>query len=327
MRGSMGRDTSHVINLAPESLIQQAIAAQAASGRAGDAQAFLNRTVPNPLAGLVPGTLGAATVTIANASLPFPQFTGVSGLLGNRDSNYHSLQAKAEKRLSGDLSMLLAYTFSKGIDNAVNVNYNGNERPNAGNWQNVYNLSDARGVSSYDRTHIFAGSVVYALPFGRGKRFVESGWLSHLAGGFQLTSILSAQSGWPLAITQTAASGVSGAPRPDALGDPEQLSKAIRGTVNANGTVQWIDSKAYAAVNGRFGTAPIRDSRLRGPKFWQLDIGLQRDFHITEQVYFRFRAESFNALNHTNLAVPEQNINSPALMALSVAPFSPQSRR
>ncbi len=223
--------------------------------------------------------------------------------------------------------MLLAYTFSKGIDNAVNVNYNGNERPNAGNWQNVYNLSDARGVSSYDRTHIFAGSVVYALPFGRGKRFVESGWLSHLAGGFQLTSILSAQSGWPLAITQTAASGVSGAPRPDALGDPEQLSKAIRGTVNANGTVQWIDSKAYAAVNGRFGTAPIRDSRLRGPKFWQLDIGLQRDFHITEQVYFRFRAESFNALNHTNLAVPEQNINSPALMALSVAPFSPQSRR
>src|SRR5262249_45929185 len=59
-------------NLAPQSVIQQAIDAQtAAGGRAGVAQTFLNQSVPNAVAGLVPGTLGAATRTLISAATPY----------------------------------------------------------------------------------------------------------------------------------------------------------------------------------------------------------------------------------------------------------------
>jgi len=306
------------INLPQESLIGQAIAAQQASGRAGDAQTFLNQTIQNPLAGLVPGTLGAATITRANTSTVFPQYGAISALQNNRDSIYHSLQSKLEKRLSPDLNFLLAYTFSKGIGNVVENNYNSNERPNQGASQNPYNLRDARGVISYDRTHLFSGAAVYSLPFGKGRRWLNSGFLSHVVGDFQLTSILLIQSGVPLAITQSDANGLGlGGARPDVVGDPREVSASTRGTDNPNGTVQWIDRNAYRVVNGRFGTAPVRDSRLRGPGFFQLDFGMQRDFHFTERVFLRFRAEAFNALNHTNYTLPEQNLNSPAFGQIS----------
>lgn len=101
--------------------------------------------------------------------------------------------------------------------------------------------------------------------------------------------------------------GIGGG-RPDLIGDPT----IGRSTINSNGSVQWINRAAYQLVNGRFGSSPMRDSQLRAPAYYQLDLGLQRDFHFTEKVYLRFRAESFNALNHTNLGVPEQNLNSPA---------------
>lgn len=302
------------INLPARSLVDQAIAVQAASGTAGSAQAFLNQNIANPLAGRVPGTLGATNITRAGASAPFPQYVGVTVALNSRDSIYHSVQAKLEKRLSQDLSFLVSYTFSKEIDNAVSANFNSNESSNVGNVQNPYDLRDARAVGNFDRSHIFAANLVYSLPFGGGKRFLNSGWARRLVGGFQITNVLSMWSGVPLAVTQSNANGLGvGGARPDIVGDPA----AGRGTINSNGTIQWISPSAYGVVNGRFGTSPIRDAHLRGPNFYQLDLGVQRDFHITEAVLLRFRAESFNVLNHTNLGLPEQNINSPAFGQIS----------
>lgn len=298
------------INPPSQALIEQAISIQQASGVSGSAQAFLNQTIPNPLAGRVPSTFGAATITRVNASRPFPQYGTISSYQNSRDSIYHSLQSKLEKRLSNDLNFLLAYTFSKEIDNAISST---TADRNIGTEQNLFDLRDARGVGSFDRTHNFAGSMVYSLPFGKGRRFLDSGALSRFVGGFQLTGILTMQSGIPVAVSQSEANGLGlGAARPDAVGDVEQLSRAVRGTINPNGSVQWIARDAYRVANGRFGTAPIRDSRLRGPSFYQLDFGLQRDFNFSERTFVRFRAEAFNVLNHTNLGFPEQNINSPA---------------
>lgn len=303
------------INRPPFELIEQAIAAQRASGAAGAAQAFLNTNITNPLAGRVPGTLGAANITRFNAAKPYPQFASTTVALNNRDSIYHSLQAKLERRLTGDLSLLLAYTLSKQIDNAQSANFNSAESSNVGNAQNPYNLGDARAVGNLDRTHLFAGNIVYALPFGKGKRWVNEGWGGRLLGGFQLTSIISIWSGQALAITQSDANGLGlGGGRPDLIGNPA----GGRGANNSNGSVQWINRAAYQLVNGRFGTAPIRDPRLRGPNFYQLDLGLQRDLNFSDRFQLRFRAESFNALNQTNLGLPEQNLNSPAFGQINI---------
>ena len=306
------------LNQAPESLIQQAIDVQAASGRPGDAQAFLNRQVPNPVAGLVPGTLGAPTRTLGSSLVQYPHFAAVNLRLNDRDSIYHSLQAKLERRLSSDLTFLLSYTFSKLIDNAVENNYSGSELSSTGVLQNPYNLRDSRATGNFDKPHVFQGSMVYALPFGKGKALASSGIAAALLGGFRLNTIVTIYTGTPLGITQTEANGLGvGGGRPDVNGDPKSASDSVRGQVNSNGTVQWISSRSFAVVNGRYGTAPIRFSQLRGPNFSQIDLGIQRDFRVREGMVFRLSAEAFNALNHTNFATPEQNVSSPAFGQVS----------
>lgn len=301
------------LNITSSSLIEEAIGRQAATGVTGSALAYLNERVPNPLVGRVPGTLGGATLTRQQAAAPLPQFAGVSALMGERDSIYHSLQASLQRRLSGGLNLLVAYTWAKLIDNLPNAfTVGGGPDANSGTEQNPYRLRDARAVSALDRTHVLSATSVYELPFGRGKRFASSGLASALFGGFQVNTVLNAYTGTPLAIFQSGANGLSvGGARPDAVRDTLAASESVRRRVAANGNLVWMPASAYSLVNGRFGSAPIRDGRLRGPGFWQIDLGIQREFRIVESLRLQFRAEAFNSLNRTQLVNPDQNLNSP----------------
>jgi hypothetical protein len=292
------------INQPDESLINSAIAMEAASGKAGDASSYLNTAVTNPLAGKVPGTLGNAKVTREVASKAFPQFSNVTVLLGNRDSIYHSLQATLTRRLSRNFTFLAAYTFGKLITDSTPGSYA--SQSNTGTLQNPYNLRDARAVSDFDSTHIFSITGLYSLPFGRGQRFLTHGVLSALLGGFQLTAIERTVTGVPVAVTQATTNGLGvGSARPDKVGNP-----STNRHTNANGSYQWINPAAYTIADGHFGSAPIRDARLRGPVFNNIDLGLQRFFPIWREAQLQFRAEAFNALNHTNLAMPNSDAAS-----------------
>ncbi|QEE30301.1 TonB-dependent receptor [Terriglobus albidus] len=292
------------INLPSQSLINTAIAMQQSSGKTGTASAYLNTAVTNPLAGKVPGTLGNATVTRAVASEAFPQFGNVTVLLGNRDSIYHSLQTTLDRRFSKNLTFLAAYTFSKLITNSTPGSFA--SQSNTGTFQNPYDLRDARAVSAFDSTHTFSITGLYTLPFGRGQSYLTHGFFSALLGGFQLTAIERSVSGVPVAVTQATSNGLGvGGARPDKIGDPT----ANRHT-NTNGSRQWINPAAYAIADGHFGNSPIRDARLRGPMFNNVDMGLQRFFPIWREAQLQFRAEAFNALNHTNLAMPNSDASS-----------------
>lgn len=304
---------SRNVNIAPSSLIEEAIRRQSATGVTGSALAYLNERIPNPLVGRVPGNLGGATLTRQQAAAPLPQYAGVSGLMGERDSVYHSLQTSLQRRLSGGLNLLVAYTWAKLIDNLPNAfTVGGGPDANSGTEQNPYKLRDARAVSALDRTHVLSATSIYELPFGRGKRFATSGLASALLGGFQMNAVLNAYTGTPLAVFQSGANGLSvGGARPDVIRDTLAASESVRRTVAANGNVVWMPASAYSLVNGRFGSAPIRDGRLRGPGFWQIDFGLQREFRIMESMRLQFRAEAFNSLNRTQLVNPDQNLNSP----------------
>jgi hypothetical protein len=299
-------------NLPSRTLIDQAIALTESTGQPTAAFGFLNERVPNPLAGLVPGTLGAATLTRAQVAVPFPHFAGVNSWQNNRDSIYHALQLTAQRRFAGDLSFLFAYTFSKQIEN-VSADAGGVGDANTGAFQNPYNLRDARAVGSFDRTHVFTGNVLYTLPFGKGKAFASQGWLSAIVGGFQISAIAMLHTGGPIAITQANTNGLGvGSARPDVVGNPAQAARAVRRQLAPNGNVVWFDRNSYVQVNGRFGTAPIRDPRLRNPGYQQFDIAIQRDFRLgSERILLRFRAEAFNAFNRVNLLAPIQNINAP----------------
>ncbi|HEY3840719.1 MAG TPA: carboxypeptidase regulatory-like domain-containing protein, partial [Bryobacteraceae bacterium] len=122
----------------------------------------LNNQVPNPFAGLLPGTsLNAATVPTQQLLLPFPEFTAlqqqnipVGGVW------YNSLQTNLQKRYDKGFSLTASYTFSKNIQ--------------ALNYLNPQDAAPARTIVPFDRTHVLVVAPVYELPFGPGRTFVNS---------------------------------------------------------------------------------------------------------------------------------------------------------
>ncbi|MBL8216083.1 MAG: TonB-dependent receptor, partial [Bryobacterales bacterium] len=181
-----------------------------------DAQRALGTTlaqsVPNPFFGLIDsGPLAAATVTRQQLLLPYPQFTGVNGgFTYNHNSIYHALAVKIEKRFSKGLSMLVAYTASKNIDDG---NASGQIRPGGntiGGVQDWFNLRAERSKSAEDIPQRLVWTTLWNLPVATQ----ATGLKRAIIGGWQLNPILTMESGPPVAMS---ASVVGGGNRPNVV--------------------------------------------------------------------------------------------------------------
>ena len=128
---------------------------------------------------------------------PFPEWGLIQGVVNAGDSNYNSLAVKLTRRLANGLTVLSGYTFSKSIDNGSGVRTLGTDGLYP---QNSYCLSCERGVSIFDQRHRWVTSAVYNLPFGQGKTFLNRGVASKVIGGWQLNSIVTYGTGFPLTI-------------------------------------------------------------------------------------------------------------------------------
>ena len=219
-------------------------------------------------------------------------------------SKYNALQVKAERRLAGGFSFLLAYSWSKAID----VASSGQFEENVSN-QNTYDPNSSRSVSGFDITHVFSIAGIYALPFGRGKAWLNHGIGSHVFGNWQLNGIVQARSGQPftpvtnLDIANVGALDAASRDRPDLVGDPH-LSNPT--------PALWFNKAAFRSpAQYTFGNAGR--NILRSGALKQLDLSLFREDRITERVKLQFRAESFNLLNHPAFDVPADHHHQSAL--------------
>jgi hypothetical protein len=204
-------------------------------------------------------------------------------------SNYHSLQAKFDRRLVDGFLLTTAYTYSKAIDQDFYQQVN-------------FRLNRATGGS--DRQHMLVQSYIYEMPFGRGKKWATSGVASALLGGWQLSGILTFMGGTPLNIT---GGGVLNTPgsgnRPDLLRKPRTLGGIGRGSL-------WLETSAFADPGvGRLGTTGR--NILRGPDFRNLDLSVFRRFNVTERFKVEFRGESFNFTNTPKFSNPDGGFTSP----------------
>src|SRR5581483_6146733 len=121
----------------------------------------LGQQVPNPFAGLIPGTsLNNATISVNNLLHPYPQFTGLSEMTNDGYSWYHSLQTRVEKRFSHNYTIMGSWTWSKNMS--------------ATGFLNAADLRPERVISADDRTHRVTVSGVYDLPFGRGQKVLAN---------------------------------------------------------------------------------------------------------------------------------------------------------
>src|SRR5262249_15504251 len=144
--------------------------------------------VPNPFAGLVPGTsLNGATVSRSQLFRPFPQFGGIT-MLDRNDGRiwYDSLQVSLEKRYSRGLTFVTTYTLSKNIE--------------ALGYLNAQDDRPGKTLTAWDRPHRLVVAPIVELPFGRGRRFLAGagGLVDHLVGGWQLIASGVMQSGTPM---------------------------------------------------------------------------------------------------------------------------------
>ena len=247
----------------------------------------------------IPGTTGTVL-----SRAPYPEFGRIQQVDGSGKSHYNGLSVKLEKRLSSGMSFVSGYTWSKSIDNASAIrNHNGDTLfP-----QNSYNLAAEKALSSFHTSHRMVNSVLYQLPFGKSKRWLDRGGITNVVlGGWELGTLFNVQTGFPL----TVVSGVdrsnigAGFDRPDMVaGQDDNLG---RGERNAD---RWFNTAAFVLNQpGRFGNTGR--NTVISPGIIQWDASLLKMFRFTESKGLQFRFEAFNAANHPNLGNPDTSRNS-----------------
>jgi hypothetical protein len=200
------------------------------------------------------------------------------------ESFYHGMQAKLDKRFGSGLALGIAYTLSKAHGDGENGGQEGVA------WQDPLNRRANRGPFRFDQRHQFITHWVYELPGQRIK-----GPAGFFLGGWQWNGILSLRSGFPVTIGQGGDLNTGGTVRPDLLSDPR---------VDNPTRAMWYNPQAFSRVTCnipsrpdlcRYGTAGI--GTVRGPNQRNVDMSVFKNFNVTEQVRFQFRAEAVNAFN------------------------------
>jgi hypothetical protein len=233
-------------------------------------------------------------------------------------ANYHSLQITAERRFAKGLAWLGAYTWSHSIDNVPTQQGGGSEGPVPQDIR--YRFLD-RGSSSFDIRHRTSQSVIYDLPFGKGRRFGISNPVGNaILGGWQVNGILTLQSALPFTPTLATSVSNSGGSRPDRLATG-QLSDPTIGhwfdtSFNTAGGA-WATPRQFTYGNGG-------RNMLRGPRRFNLDCSIFKEVPIVERYRVQFRSEFFNVFNHPQFDLPNATIGSAAAGVISSTVGSPR---
>jgi len=227
---------------------------------------------------------------------------------GNTD--YNALEVSLRRTYSHGLSYGVSYTWSHGLANYVD-NLTGPQLP-----QNTWNYGAQMSNSEIDIEHRFVTNLIWELPFGTGRQWLNQGnAASKLAGGWQFNTIFTAQTGTPFDITAPDRSytdpGGNKASYASCIGNPFNGATDTAtggGGYVGSGSGFFINPAAFSIpANGQFGTCAPRT--FHGPGLWDVDLSLFRQFAVTENKRFEFRVEFFNAFNHPNFANPDNNIS------------------
>lgn len=225
-----------------------------------------------------------------NARRPYPQAGALSNLKTIATSRYHGLTFKAEQRFWRGLSYIASYAWQKSID--LNSEFGGTSP------QDNANIKASMGPSGFDQTHVFNMGYSWELPGAS-----LSGPIRHVIGGWQTTGIWTAETGRPFNLGiqfDNANVGSRGNyQRPNLVGDPFPA-----GWTKTYGPGGLYFNPAAFAVAPQYSFGNLGRNALRGPGFKNFDIGLFKNFRITERLKLQYRAEAFNAFNTVNFGNP-----------------------
>ena len=225
--------------------------------------------------------------------------TNINMLMPFNTATYDSFQMQVTRRLSADTLLGMSYTFSKAIGYADN-----SDSGLTWHWVDMWRRN--RAVTAFDRPHNLQLYVVYALPFGKGKKWAGQGPASWLAGGWQLNGVFSAQSGTAFNVTSNGASVNS----PGNTQTADQVKAKVEKPGQIGRGASWFDPYAFMPVTtARFGSTGR--NLMRGPGLVNLDASVFRDFRLSEGWTMQFRAEAFNVTNTPAFMNPNADASAP----------------
>ena len=244
------------------------------------------------------------------ARRPWPAY----GVIQNNEpwvsGDYNSLSVKLEQRLSHGLTAVEGYTWSRAIDAGSSVRSHTSDSLFP---QDPYDLNNERGLSTFNVSHRSITSLLYEAPFGKGRRFFNTGGVANaVLGGWQAGTILTIQTGFPITIfsgLDNANDGEASYQRPNSTG-PQNLPRGQRTPQRWFDTADFVQPPVYT-----WGT--VGRNTVIAPGIVNTDLSLIKDFPIHEQQRFQLRFEAFNALNHANWGTPNTSLTSPAFGTIS----------
>ena len=268
----------------------------------------LNTAVPNPFFGHGgTGVIGSATVAQSQLLLPFPEYSTIGEVTNPSKAQYDSLVVKAQKRYSAGVTVLTTLTWAKSMDNewgsgganAFN-GFSGSTPPSQP--QNYYNLAAEWALSSTSTPLRYTAAFSYELPFGKGKKMLNSSkLLDYAVGGWTINDVTIFQTGFPLFIYQQNLNSSigTGEQRPNATGISPATAGSVEQRINS-----YINPAAFSQAPAfTFGNLS-RSINMLGPGMKSFDVSLNKKFHIKERLTGEFRAEALNALNSPLFANP-----------------------
>jgi hypothetical protein len=254
------------------------------------------------------------TVNAATGARPYTQFGLIPVRANGSNSSYHSALFALRRQPRAGLSLNANYMLSHAIDE---YSAGGDD---VGYPENVACRRCERASSDFDIRHVFNVNAVYELPFGRGRRYLRSGVLSAIAGGWEWAGIATARTGKPVTITVSRAAAalpdqnVTSTQRPDVV--PGVSVKPAAQTMSG-----WLNLAAFSVpAAGKWGNAGR--NLATSPALWSIDSALTRRQPVWERATLEFRFEVFNLLNHPQLGVPAASISAPATFGRITQPIN-----
>jgi len=250
--------------------------------------------------------------SVGAALQPYPQYCGLFNnepVLGS--STYHSLQVMAKKNTAHGLTFIAAYTISKTLTDTDTALY----YPSNSVVQDFYNRKSEKSLAIFDYPQTFKLTWIYALPFGRGQRWLHSSGIGdRLFSGWQLTAIQNYTSGDPLTIYSSLGTVITPGIRGDVVGGVPQ-TVALKGLDVINGTPM-LNPNAFvdppsSPINGyplQVGNTSRTLPSVRGPGHEGESFGIVKDTKINERMTFQIRADMFNVLNRTGRGDPDTSL-------------------
>jgi len=240
---------------------------------------------------------------------PYPLFQGINdgtgaGGTNNGRSNYNSLQTTIQQRVSKGLQFNANYVWAHMLDTIDSSGWGSS----SGNdyYQNSYDPNANYGASNFDVRNSFKSSLIYDLPVGKDRQFVNhNALLDTLIGGWQVAPTFVWTSGSPYSVIMANDNSFSLAGNnkqyPNQIGNPQSTHQDLN---------HWFNTGAFVQPTAAtFGNT--QRNNLYGPDFLLFNAAVGKTFNIPwEHAGVEIRAEANNAINHPSFAAPNSTINS-----------------